>query len=73
MSRVSSDISRHEADRVARHRARMRAESLWSDRAARRFLDVLDRLEEEDKAYGAALKELNAQFDEAKRYLGPVV
>ena len=73
MSRVSGEISRHESDRAARYRSRLRAESLWSDAAARQFLGVLDLLEDEDKAYGVALKELDAQFNAAKRFLGPVV
>jgi hypothetical protein len=70
VSRVSRDIAQHESDRAERFRARLRVESLWSDAAARKFLDVLNTIEGQDKTYGAALAALNASFDEAKKYLG---
>lgn len=70
MSRVSRDIAQHESDRAERFRARLRVESLWSDVAARKFLDVLNTIEEQDKAYGAALTTLDTAFNDAKKYLG---
>ncbi|MCP9273937.1 hypothetical protein [Mycolicibacterium arenosum] len=68
---MSSQINTHQRNLVDRHRAIQHAQSLWQDSAARRFLDVLDEFDAEDRAYGAALSELNATFDEAEKLLGP--
>lgn len=72
MSLVRTQIGTHERNRFERHRARLHTESLWSDAAARKYLDVLDELEQEDRAFGQALSELDAAFDQADKLLGPI-
>lgn len=72
MSLVRGQIGVHERNRFERHRARLRAESLWSDAAARTFLDVLDEVEQYDRAFGQSLNELDAAFDHADKLLGPI-
>lgn len=71
MSLISSQINTQQRNLADRHRAVQHAESLWQDAAARKFLDVLDDLDVEDRAYGAALSELDAAFDEAEKLLSP--
>lgn len=50
----------------------MHVKSLWSDTAAQQLLDLADELEQQDKLYGFALKELDATFDQADKLLGPI-
>jgi uncharacterized protein YukE len=72
MSLVSGQIAVQQRNLADRHRATQHAQSLWQDSAARKFLDVLDDLDAEDRSYAAALSELDATFDEAEKLLGPM-
>lgn len=72
MSLVSGQLGLHDRYQSDRSRARRHADSLWSDTAARRFFDVLDELEVEDRAYRQALVELDVEFDRADKLLGPI-
>lgn len=64
-----AEAERHRSDR---RKARTQAEDMWGDTAARKFMDVLDELEVEDRAYASALSEMDATFDEADKLLGPL-
>ena len=72
MSLVSAQVDVHERHRYDRRRVRMQMESMWADAAARKFLDVVDELEQSDREYGHALAELDASFDQADKLLGPI-
>lgn len=71
MSLISGQINLQQRNLADRHREIKHAESLWQDSAARKFLDVLDDLDVEDRSYAAALSELDATFDDAEKLLGP--
>lgn len=72
MSLISGQINTHEQHQFDKRRDWMHVTSLWSDAGARQLLDVADELEQQDKLYGHALKELDAMFDQADKLLGPI-
>lgn len=72
MSLVSGQINVHERHSYDRRRVRMHMESMWADAAARKFLDVVDELEQSDREYAHALAEVDATFDQADKLLGPI-
>ncbi len=72
MSLISGQIGVHERHVSDRRRNRIRMESMWSDLAARKYLDIIDELEQADREYAHALAELDASFDEASKLLGPI-
>ncbi|WP_396909635.1 hypothetical protein [Mycolicibacterium sp.] len=72
MSLISGQIGTHERFQADKRRDWMHVKSLWSDTAAQQLLDLADELEQQDKLYGFALKELDATFDQADKLLGPI-
>lgn len=72
MSLVSSQVNTFERHRSDRQRVRRQMESMWSDAAARKFLDVVDELEQADRDHARALAELDGLFDKALKLLGPI-
>lgn len=72
MSLISGQIGTHERQQSDKRRDWMHVKSLWSDAAARQLLDVAAELENEDKLFGHALKELDAAFNTAEKLLGPI-
>ena len=72
MSLVRGPIESHQRNQSDRRRAITHAESLWADAAARKFLDVVEDLDAEDRSYAVALGELDLAFDEAEKLLGPI-
>lgn len=72
MSLIRGQCDIHQRQRADRQRVRMHMEQMWSDAAARKFLDVVDDLERADVEYGHALVELDAEFDKADKLLGPI-
>jgi len=73
MSLVSSHITTHDAQCSDRRHARRHASSLWSDTAERKFEQrFFDEMDEEDRLYSAALRELDTQFNRAAKLLGPI-
>ncbi len=72
MSLISGQIAVHERQQGDRRRVRLQMESMWSDAAARKYLDVVDDLDQADREYAAALKDLDTTFDQADKLLGPI-
>jgi hypothetical protein len=72
MSLVSGQIRLHEKHVTDRRRARLHVESMWGDASARKYLDVIDELDQADRGYGQSLAALDATFDQADKLLGPI-
>jgi uncharacterized protein YukE len=72
VSLVGVQVNVHERHQGDRRRVRMQMESMWSDSAARKYLDVVDELDQADREYGHALTDLDTTFDQADKLLGPI-
>ncbi len=72
MSLISGQAGSHERYVSDRRRNRQQMESMWSDLAARKYLDIIDELEQADREYAHALSELDTDFEEANKLLGPI-
>ncbi len=72
MSLISGQMNVHERYQTDRKRDWMHVQSLWSDAAARKVLDVADEMAQQDQTYRHALREVDAMFDKADKLLGPI-
>lgn len=72
MSLVNAQRNVQERQRSDWRQTRMHVEAMWSDNASRKYLDVIDELDQADREYGHALAELDGTFDQADKLLGPL-
>jgi uncharacterized protein YukE len=66
---IRSQIGIHQRYQSDRKRTRREVESRWADAAARKYLDIVDELEQADRHYDQALFALDAALDQANQML----